>query len=227
MIGGATAATSYCASPGCSRHPAPSPGPSPENAQKVFCFTTFSKGQCFEMTRPPYTISHTSLRLGLSTSMALLRLRAPSGMNGGLSCTQEETFNVSPFTSGHTEDSLQHKSESSDSLPFGPSWRAWPGGAGSGRRAPSCPSSWSRHEPPGAGRRPGEGSAVTQQLGRNKLTEQPTERLTSFFTCMTPSSVSVLVSITLMPSADSSVKTFCGSEVTVHPVSVRNLSIIP
>lgn len=46
-------------------------------------------------------------------------------------------------------------------------------------------------------------------------------RLTSFFTCVTPSSVSVLVSITLIPSADSCAKTFCGSEATEHRVRVR------
>lgn len=125
-----------------------------------------------------YPISRTSLRLGASTSMALLRLTAPSGMNGGLSWTQEETFKVSPIYSRHTEGSFQRQEESSNSLPSGPSWWAWPGGAGSGRRAPSCPSSWSRHGPPGAGRRPDWGSAITQQTP--KLTEQQTIRLMSY-----------------------------------------------
>lgn len=121
------------------------------------------------MTRAPYPISRTSLRLGASTSMARLRLRAPSGMNGGLSCTQEETFQASSFTSGKTGGLLQHEAESANTLPFGPSWWAWPGGDGSGRRAPSCPSSWSPRERPGAGHRPEEGSAVTQQTWEKQI----------------------------------------------------------
>lgn len=111
------------------------------------------------MISTSYPISRTSLRLGASTSMALLRLRTPSGMNGGLSCTQEETCEFSPFTSRHTGGLLLREAD----LPSGPSWQAWPGGAGSGRRAPSCPSSWSRRGSPGAGRRPGESSAITKQ----------------------------------------------------------------
>lgn len=93
-------------------------------------------------------------------------------------------------------------------LPSRPSWRAWPGGGGSEPRGPSCPSSLSPREWPGGGHRPGKGSAVSRGAPMAPA-QRSSSRLTSVFTRMTPSSVSVLVSITGIPSAAKSAKIFC------------------
>lgn len=165
--------------------------------------------------------------------MALLRLRAPSGMNGGLSYRQEEMFKVSPFTSGHAAQRVHQGLLGAARL-----YLLVPlGGHGQVEPVQDVVHLLALHFGLDASRQEavaGLERAVPSisKLGRNELTERASNRataalrasarrLTSFFTCMTPSSVSVLVSITLIPSADSCAKTFCGSEATEHRVTVR------
>lgn len=168
----------------------------------------------------PYPISRTSLRLGASTSMALLRLRAPSGMNGGLSCRQE-MFQVTPRLWDNT--GLLRAATLYLLVPLGGHGQVKPVQDVVHLLALHLGLDASRQEAVAGLER---AAPSTSGLGREKLTERPSDRvsaqhLTSFFTCMTPSSVNVLVSITLIPSADSCAKTFCASEATEHRVRVR------
>lgn len=98
-------------------------------------------------------------------------------------------------------------------LPSRPSWWAWRGAACSERHGPSCPSSWCWRGGPGAGHRPEQTpEGDLNQWGDRGVWKSPV--LTSVLTCMTPSSVRVLVSMTGTPSVIRSAKIFWKQEHT-------------
>lgn len=103
-------------------------------------------------------------------------------------------------------------------LPSRPFLWAWPGGVGWEHHGPSCLSSLSRREWQGGDHRPDKRGIVST---RTPASPHPGTTaglqirfcLTSVLTCMTPSSVSVLVSITGIPSAVKSAKIFWWSQM--------------
>lgn len=103
-------------------------------------------------------------------------------------------------------------------LPSRPFLWAWPGGVDWEHHGPSCPSSLSRCEWQGGDHRPDKRGIVSTRTPapphpRMTAGLQILLCLTSVLTCMTPSSVSVLVSITGIPSAVKSAKIFWWSQM--------------
>lgn len=203
--------SSYSAGPECSHRQAPSPDLSPAR-RTTQCFIIQPYG---ELLYPCCLYEHWAYQFAFGL-VHLHRLLARQSSfrderRPRLKMTKETILKK---RRSKPEDATHFSQLNSIYSPSHLSWWAWPGGDGWEHRGLSCPSSLSRRGRRGAGRRPDKHKTMTVSHNMQITNIQGSMWvwsllcLTSFLTCMTPSSVRVLVSITEIASAERSAKIF-------------------